>query len=533
MFNENPALTAKKLDLLKQQLALHQRQNARAEVLLKLGFVLTFLLHLAFNMHLYLGDPLSWVHYFKDWQSTLGFAFMVVIVGLMALFLAWVKHHAYLHFGLYGSIPLIVVTVIGFALFAEFFSSSANQDAKSHIQLENNSAYQQTLAYHAGSAIQADPVLTAQIAKASQKLAQCEEKRKVGKEPHCNGDRDYVHSLEARAQAMTQAQVQAATAGQQANYARQDKLKADSYNPAIVMVAQFLAALSGGVYADYLKAVVVLVMLFVAVCFEILHHFLSQAKERAQNAVISLELEMAKLESVAGSAGVSVSPTPPDSGYKSTKPGFGFMPQTAQREGSSTAYSYPTTPPLFKYQLQPAGQPARSGMGFMGFVPPDYHTAQTPEPVRSQPGALLPTATTPVAEAPGIPGQATGPDTGYTRSASGPGSTQPTAAAHTDKVLLDAIHDLKNHAGEQAKRAAVDLYPVWKQRVLTGDLKPTKRPCQKFIWKETATADGKKKAVLADETLKIWNLWIARAIREGFIREDPNWSNGKDKYILT
>ncbi|UOG91540.1 MAG: hypothetical protein L3K52_15265 [Candidatus Thiothrix sulfatifontis] len=133
-------------EIMEKQLEVHKKQDRRGGMLLSLGGVLTALMYFMFEKHLFLGEAITWSAYFNEWHSALDFILMFVIVVMSAIFLAWVKHHAYLHFGLYGSIGLIVFTVIGFALFAEFFSSSASQDTKSRVLLQNDQAYQSTLA---------------------------------------------------------------------------------------------------------------------------------------------------------------------------------------------------------------------------------------------------------------------------------------------------------------------------------------------------------------------------------------------------
>ncbi|MGB0849168.1 MAG: hypothetical protein ACPGSM_20710 [Thiolinea sp.] len=293
---ENHALEAKKIEILQRQLDDQYRHDKSAALLLKLGFFLTFLLYLMFNQHLYLGDATTWGEYLKDGTTAAGFGFMVLLVSLMALFLAWVKHHAYLHFGFFGQVGTVVVVVIGFALFAEFFSSSANQDVKSGLSLKNNEAYQQTLTATQGAAIiTPNARLAEKIATAQQKLARCEEKLKQGREPHCKGDKAKLDGLLAAEARATDAQKQASVEQLQTNYARQDKLKADSYNPVIVSFAKFFAQTFGGNYEDWIKTAVVVVMLIVAVCFEILHHWLSKSKEASYRAIQGLELELAKL----------------------------------------------------------------------------------------------------------------------------------------------------------------------------------------------------------------------------------------------
>ena len=234
--NENEAVKAKQLEIMQRQLEQKTQLSKQVHAALKLGFLLTFLLYLIFNQHLYLGDALSWSAYFKDGAAIFGFAFTVVIVLLMAWFLAWVKHIAYLHFSFYGSVALVLTTVIGFALFAEFYSSSANQDVKANVLVENNSAYQATLKDTASITHAPNSGLIEAIANAEQKLARCESNLRAGKEKHCNGDKAKVEALRNSEQSANQANAQASIERDKLKYERQDELKANAYNPVIVMM---------------------------------------------------------------------------------------------------------------------------------------------------------------------------------------------------------------------------------------------------------------------------------------------------------
>ncbi|HPQ95195.1 MAG TPA: hypothetical protein PLN94_06385, partial [Thiolinea sp.] len=348
MMYENEAVSSKKRDLLDRKHVEHIKSQQRSLLLLKLAMLITFLLYLMFNLHLYLGDFTTWGSYFDEMAAIAGFSFALVIAILMAGFLSWVKHHAYLHFGLHGSVPLLLVTVIGFALFAELFSSSASQDAKTHLMLNNNSAYQQTLqapgSVNAPSPIVMGSGLAVDIAAAQQRLARCEENLKRGREKHCNGDKAKLDALESSQQAQLQAQTQATIAASKAqaqanleaqklNFERQDQLKADSYNSSIVTIAKFISGIFGNDYTDNIKTATVICMLFVAICFEILHHFLSASKEKADMAVDGIELEIAKLD------GNKTEFKPMEEKSVNTEarnnnPGFGFSaPATAQSKG--------------------------------------------------------------------------------------------------------------------------------------------------------------------------------------------------------
>ncbi|TXH71983.1 MAG: hypothetical protein E6Q83_00270, partial [Thiothrix sp.] len=354
------SVQATQIDIMQRKLEQHRSHEQRGLLLLKLGFLLTFLLYLLFNQHLYLGDALSWSAYFKDAASIFGFVFTVSIVILMALFLSWVKHHAYLHFGFFGSVATVVCTVIGFALFAEFFSSSANQDMKASVLLERNSAYQANLTHETSSQGTVNSGLIVSIANAEQKLARCEENLKLGKEKHCNGDRAKVQALKSSEQAANQAQANASIERDKLKYERQDELKAQSYNPVILTLARVLAGETGE-YKDYLKTAVVLITLFVAVCFEILHHFLSKTHGASIAAIEDLELALAKYSAQPEPA-LPADWSTVNHRTEPTKQPIGFgLPQVA----SNTAHGA-SKPVLFKYQVQaePKQTPARNPIGF-------------------------------------------------------------------------------------------------------------------------------------------------------------------------
>ena len=379
MNNQN--LEAKKLEILQEQLQVHREQDKRAGLLLKFAMILTGLLYFTFQKHLFLGEAITWSAYFQEWHSALDFMLMFVIVVMSAVFLAWVKHHAYLHFGLYGSIGLIVFTVIGFALFAEFFSSSASQDTKSRVLLVNDAAYQATIA--PVPTISTPALLgsgnSAAIAKAEQTLARCQANLGKPGYSHCNGDKANLNSLkesEAKSlEAAKQIAVQTNTANQKANFDRQDKLKADSYNAVIVSFARFFGAITGTNYADNIKPAIVLTMLIVAIAFEILHHFLSHAKERAQNAKYGLELELAKYQGFANPERPESVISQNDGGFKESSIGFNApigKPVTAHYSPTLVEYEKP----LFRYQQTPPKQEEKPGFGFI----PSRMKAQTDKP---------------------------------------------------------------------------------------------------------------------------------------------------------
>lgn len=491
--NENEAVKAKQLEIMQRQLEQKTQLAQQVHAALKLGFLLTFLLYLIFNQHLYLGDALSWSAYFKDAASIFGFAFMVIIVLLMAWFLAWVKHIAYLHFSFYGSVALVLTTVIGFALFAEFYSSSANQDVKANVLVENNSAYQSTLK-DTGTVSAPNTGLIEAIANAEQKLARCEANLKAGKEKHCNGDRAKVEALRNSEQSANQAQANASIERDKLKYERQDELKAQAYNPVIVMMAQFMAAIAGTDYKEFLKSAVVIVMLIVAVCFEILHHFLSKANSDSMQSVESLELAIAKYG--AGTQVVNDSPTPvnmPVDTPEKQPIGFGIpTPSTA----TATAF--------FKYQQPKMEAVERPKMRSIGFV--DWDAPNTPKSVL---------------------------DTVHARSNGAKTVTSETVSENRSDTVHGRSTTVENQDGlsSAAERIEKDLYPQWVAALQAGNINQGARDHKQFVLGHTYTK-GADLIVSMAEIERIRKRWNDRALGEGILVPNPNYTNGKAKFIL-
>ncbi|MDD5394428.1 MAG: hypothetical protein PHE17_15540 [Thiothrix sp.] len=520
---ENNTLEAKKLEIHQEQLAVHKAQDRRAGMLLIFAMILTGLLYFMFEKHLFLGEAITWGAYFQEWHSALDFMLMFVIVVMSAVFLAWTKHHAYLHFGLYGSIGLIVVTVIGFALFAEFFSSSASQDTKSRVLLNNDKAYQATIAT---AATTPSPALlgdgnAAAIAKAEQVYARCQANLGKPGYKHCNGDKANLESLKSSEaqtlQAAKEIAIQTNATNQKANFERQDKLKADSYNAVIVSIARFLGAITGTDYKDNIKTAIVLTMLIVAAAFEILHHFLSHAKERAQNAVYGLEMELAKY------GGFDVPEKPKsviphaDGAFKESSIGF-----TAPIGKSATAQYSPADAgngkPTFKYQRDTGDIPKKQPFGFIPNcteMPESEHIKRDipkPEPVE-------------IRQADGfkqLPGQLANVH-------------MLAVQARAESASEVQACTLPDSTGESASKppacTSEGLYPAWVQAVRSGSCRPSVNEAWHWIQKHIAPNQNGSKT---NDPTRIGNMqkaFFSRAIREGLMQVNANYKRGGKKYI--
>ncbi|MDQ5769940.1 hypothetical protein [Thiothrix subterranea] len=535
---DNNKLESKKLEILKEQLKVHKEQDKRAGLLLKFAMVLTGLLYFMFMKHLYLGDAVTWAAYFTEWHSALDFILMFVIVIMSAVFLAWVKHHAYLHFGLYGSVALVLFTVIGFALFAEFFSSSASQDTKSRVLLENDKAYQATIAPVASVAPSLSGGNASAIAKAEQTYARCVANLGKPGYKHCDGDKATLNSLKASdaatLQAVKEIAVQTNTATTKMNYDRQDKLKADSYNAVIVSIAKFIGSISGSDYKDNIKTATVLTMLLVATAFEILHHFLSHAKERAQNAVYGLELELAKHDGGA-------MPEKPESVIPKNDGGFkrssiGFTAPVGKYETLTPDYEKP----VFKYQ-----QSAETKQGgFVGFVNTDGKKPATDDrPFYGFKDAKKQAALDSLNLAHGSEDRKTRENrTGNAPTSATSKPLQETALKpHVEpraRGLLEPdenpVHGVTGEpvTARQAQQEGMDsIYPAWVAAVHSGECKPSIDSTRSWIQKRIAPVMTGSKTNDLKRIDQMRKGFFTRAMKEGLMQVNPNYTNGGKKYI--
>lgn len=500
------------LDIMQRQLEQHQKHEQRGLLLLKLGFLLTFLLYLLFNQHLYLGDALSWSAYFQDAASIFGFVFTVVIVVLMALFLSWVKHHAYLHFGFFGSVAIVITTVIGFALFAEFFSSSANQDVKASVLLERNSAYQATLA-PSNTSTSLDNGLAFSIASAEQILARCEVNLRRGKEKTCDGDRAKVVSLKNSEQSTHQANAEASIQRDKLKYERQDELKAESYNPVILTLARALAGKNGD-YKNYLKTAVVVIMLFVAVCFEILHHFLSKTHGLSIRAIEGLELSIAKYNAQPEPAIQSNYPVSKSTELETQKQPIGFgLPSAAPVPSTAQLDPKPT---LFKYQVQAkkGDETHETKARFpMGFSFPS--TTQAKAALSTQEGTL------PL------------PDFGGFKARRDVFASPDLSDLETpSKPLAGALDEpLPTTPSKPLAGGSEGLFGEWVKAVKAKECKPSVDPTWTWIQKRISNKETGSRTHDRTRISNMQKAFFARAMKEGLMIENPNYKNGGKKYV--
>ncbi|MEB4590040.1 hypothetical protein VSS37_03520 [Candidatus Thiothrix sp. Deng01] len=565
--------------------------NRQCRGLLVLAMIVTLISYLFFSGHLKLGNPLYWGEYFNKGAVTItAFWFMLFSVILLGVFLAWVKHFAYSHFTTYRAIAGVMVTLIGFALLAEMFAALEDQKAKADIQLEGNSAYQATIQPTVG-AITASPSLSGDIGAASQRVARCEENLKRGKEKHCEGDKAKLAALEKQQSAALNAQVAATEATEKLRFDRQDKMKADAHNDFIVGIAKFYAGIFGtgaeNGYVAYIPWANITLMLIIAIAFERLHAFLIEAGRNIKGNIRGIEQRIAQLQEGSnplaegkhlppnGSPLFRYQEPVKDGGFKQT--GIGFTAPVGNKKQGFVGFIPPghkaperETPPAAAKTLEPAikddapvlfegggkqtpeqrewvlkeyarrtGQtyrqelagggkayrdqaldapapalPAKQKAGGTGLQNPALGTAEQhfplpieePEKPRVEPRAEL-------AEKPRVEPRARGllePDENH--------------------VHAVANEPVKAQAAE-ARDGADSLYPEWVVAVRAKECRPTVNHSRLWIQRRIApTMTGSK----TNDLKRIDAMrkgFFARAIREGLMQLNANYTNGGKKYL--
>jgi hypothetical protein len=73
------------------------------------------------------------------------------------------------------------------------------------------------------------------------------------------------------------------------------------------------------------------------------------------------------------------------------------------------------------------------------------------------------------------------------------------------------------------------IYEEWVRAIKAGELTPTKRPCRRFV-------SARCRAVVLDLTPSkmdlIINEWVSKAIVDGVLKVNPDYKQGRAKYIL-
>lgn len=554
------------LNHLQADLADEMSHSRQYKALLALAMVVTLISYLFFSGHLKLGNPLYWGEYFNHGAATLtAFYFMFGSVILLGVFLAWVKHFAYSHFTTYRAIAGVMVTLVGFALLAEMFAALEDQKAKADIQLAGNSAYQATTQPTTGS-ITGSTALSADIASASQRVARCQQNLASGKEKHCEGDKAKLAALQQQQSAALGAQVAASAETEKLRYQRQDQMKADAHNDFIVGIAKFYAALFGtgteNEYVGFISWANITLMLIIAIAFERLHAFLIEAGRDIKGNIRGLEQRIAQLQERSNplAGGKHLPPVgqplfkhnmePKDGGFKTTSIGFNApigKPAVAKSESRFVGFKdtnglKPAPAPvkaeqpeivessgfkqspaqremvdkLHQEQMQTYRQELRSGSRQFRDQPLDRPAPAMPtNQKQGATGLQNPALGTAEEQHPlpiGEPEQPQGkPQAGGSEELSGETPSKPQAGGSDDPTG--------------------SLYPVWVAAVRAGECRPSVDETWKWIQKRIAPKETGSKTNDRTRIGKMQKGFFARAIHEGLMTINQNYTNGGKKYL--
>ncbi len=494
----------------------------------KLAFIGTFIVYFIFVWMMYVSDLWG----FTTWlvENLSEFAALIVYAVLaitLPLAMALIKEIGYKHFAKYPNPKTTIVLIVSILAFAgvvyESISSSSQQQHISRNAAENSKTFQAL----SNTQITVMGTSGSEISAASQKLARCEEKLKVGKEKHCEGDKARLKALQQAQAANAENQATAAVSALEAKTKAMQDLKEDAYKPVFKAIRDsFGVSISTGV---------MLVTLFVSIIFEISHLllilFLGQKLKRLEyikQAIIQTEASYLqatgktfKLEDFKDSSVLDMDVLRgenPDS-YKTTSPGFGFTPSRASLGNSGAFYApngkaeYKTTTPLFKWQQEPQ-EAKQQGLGFIGFTDPNRKPEREKRNERST----------------------------YQRELSAHGiqsPADPVLDREEDKATIQRIIEAGLHAGSTTPETGSkplanrpdSLYPVWVAAVKSGECKPSVKPTWHWIQKRIAPAMTGSKTNDPERITIMQRAFFTRAIREGLMYENQNWSNGKKKYI--
>lgn len=291
------AIEAKKnIQFRLEELNEERKHLAYIDHLLAYSKWLTFGLYLMFALSLYVGNVFHIEATLTKYAgSEVGLGAYLIICVLLAYQLSGTKHAAYTHFSMFKTTFGIVAVVICMGLLAEWITSADMQDTKARVTTENNAEYQNLVgssSTNSPASISVDPLLAAQIATAQKVYNRCQERLAIGKEPHCNGDKGELDSLQATQRASIEASTTAATAiataSREADRDRIDNLKEESYN----LVFRMLKDVMGWTIATAVSALLLLVAIF----FEIGHYKLSSMRRETREAIRGLQRELAAHE---------------------------------------------------------------------------------------------------------------------------------------------------------------------------------------------------------------------------------------------
>lgn len=486
----------------KEQLADLEKHGAYINHLLNVSKWLTLLLYFAFALSLYLGDILHLQTLITSFMgSAIGFVFYLLICAILAYVLAGIKHAAYSHMALFGRVVLIIAVVVSMGLLAEVFQSSANQDTKARAITQASPEYQQLIQRPTASTVAVDLSLASNVARAEQKLAQCEERLRAGKEPHCKGAQAVLNSLRSSQQAALNSQAKVAEVNRGQDLKRLEQLEAQGYNPTIRAIASVLGF-------SHISTAITLIMLFIAAQFECLHWWLSEMLARNLRAMAGLKQSLnreyvnqqryAPDQATAEPLGRVPSPSsiPPAPPLATVSRPIGFAAWPNQILGAAETQLELPTITTFAAELSQAGIPFPND--------PVLNQAADREAIRRIIGRSAPCTVH--------------------------ADTRTDTRNHDMEEIPCTVHaDTRNHdtRGASIKNLTDTDYVKWSQQVGAGELSPTIRAFKLALKQAGLGHSDAHRQALAGELLE-------RLFKEGKLKLNPaNQGRGlnKAKYV--
>lgn len=167
--------------------------------------IATFLLSAFFLVRYMVGGDINPFHWdLEAWINALsGLAIAFALAGAKHMALSIDKNGI-----LSGAMSIVIVFAFaGFGLFTEMSQSMEREGHTVRARSESSPTFQAVIkSIEQGGQSFSDSSVTSAIARAEQKLAQCEIRRQAGKEKHCEGDKAHVASLQGSEQRMLSAQ---------------------------------------------------------------------------------------------------------------------------------------------------------------------------------------------------------------------------------------------------------------------------------------------------------------------------------------
>lgn len=468
---------------------------------LHLADIATLVMLFVFLVGFYVSDPFHLASFVaekiqNDVIELLVYALLLSMAALMSVTIARLKRAHYVHKAKYrfgASVWKVAAVIMAFTVFAEMYNATGNQQHSQNAKAESSKTFEaianQKVEINTGSSANNLPFLQGKLAEAETYLKDCKKT--------CSSWRAKAESFRAQIAAAEAQQANALKSAELAGAntanalaSNLQKLKDDYLHPMI----KALAAL--GLPASVAMQ---LIAAFVAIAFERMHLSASENLRDCYSRLDELENQLhGKKKETALFSEYHANDSKP---LIKQPIGFNPNPVIAQQH---IGIKEPTRPIGFHAQFS---ESKRSPLG--------THEEQLPIPDFSGFRA--------------------------TRDVwASPAFSEPDDFGTVEKTVLSTVHarsetpktvDAQNGLTEEAKQVERSLYPLWIAALKAGEINQGARDCKQFILERTYTKDSRSVVTMA-EIERIRKEWNGRAVQSGILVPNPNYTNGKAKYIL-